>query len=189
MTEKGTLIIMCLRIALNFYTKAEILCLVPCCIMVMHLYQTRYQFLSTVLCLSNHQVNVPSYNDWSTNNKDCHTLLVPMEASRYGLGSIQFPSLPWQFCGIPGWAHKRAGKSKWQFNCLYLDGLYRCNGLELTFRLTGVLYSYAVLCCFMENIFWGIIKFFGTSLWLKSLVPLTGIKPDASCIPGECPYC
>ena len=100
-----------------------------------------------LLCLSDHWVNVPATNTRVPDNKDCCTLLVPMEASGYGSGSTQSPSVLWQFCCIHGWAQKRASKSKWQFNCLYLGSLYKCNGPEFSLRLTGVLYSYPALSC------------------------------------------
>ena len=42
---------------------------------------------------------------------------------------------------------KRASKSKLNLNCLYLDSLYRCNGMEFSLRLRGPLYHYPALSC------------------------------------------
>ena len=74
------------------------MCLVPCFIRMVHLYATRHGFSSTsfarvtakLMCLAT-KAGVP-------NNKDCNTLSVPMEASRYRLGSTWSPSAQWHIC-------------------------------------------------------------------------------------------
>ena len=124
------------------------MCLVFYFIMVMYLYAIGHQFLSIFFAWVTVKLMCPATKTEVPNNKDCYTLKVLTKASRYGLGSTQSPSMQWQFCGVSGWAQRKgAGKSKWQVNCLYLDSLYRCNGLELSLRQTDMLCSYAALSC------------------------------------------
>ena len=79
----------CTGLARNFYAKANILCLVPCFIMVIYFYVTGHQFLSTFLAWVAAELIHQATQTGVPDTKDWHTLLLPMEASRYGSQSTQ----------------------------------------------------------------------------------------------------
>ena len=84
---KSTSVHPCTVLARNFYTKAKIMFLVSCFIGVICFYVIRIQFLSTFFAWVAIKLKCPAAVTGVPDNKDHQTLSVPMETSRYGLGS------------------------------------------------------------------------------------------------------
>ena len=114
------------------------------------------------------QFSVLNYKGWSTWKQDCLPSTVLIETSRNQFGRILpliFPLHGGSFVASLGWL-KRAGKSKLHFNYLYLEGLYRCNGSELSLKLTGILCSYPSLSCSQgKHLLGALILLWGNSVY------------------------
>ena len=99
-----------------------------------------------LICMSDCQVNVQSYKSESPTTRTTYLVSadgdqwIPIREYQISLCILTVLWLTWV-------GSKRAGRSKLKFNCLYLDDLYRCKGLELSLKLTGALYSYPALRC------------------------------------------
>ena len=100
-----------------------------------------------LLGLNGHWVIIPSYTDLSTRQQGLPPYQCWWRLADTELGVLDVPLCSDSFVASMGGLKKRASKSELQFNCLYLDGLCRCNDPELSLRLTGMLYSYPALSC------------------------------------------
>ena len=112
-----------------------------------------------LLCLSDHQVNVPIYKDQSPHQQGLPYLVCADESQWIWIEEYLISLCIVTVWGILGWAQKWAKKSNLKFNFLYLDGLCKCTGLDLSLQLTGAQYSYPTLNCFHWNSFWD-VKFY-----------------------------
>ena len=138
------------QVSQEFLHSSEIMCLVLCCITVMCFYFTRHQFSSIFITQVTAKLASPATETGIPDYKD----LLPFwcwwklaKTDQIAFSPLIFPLCGESFVVSLSGLKKRASKSKWHFNCLSVDSLYRCNGLELGLRLTGMLYSYPALSC------------------------------------------